>query len=126
MSPADANRTFEALLSRLHDGIVRSDIETVMGCFHPTACIADSLEGGLVTGLDEIRAYYLRQFAIVRVDAALLSVLHLDVQTADTLVQVMVRGADGGFWWEGQVRVAYQLSDGLIASIAVSETPDQA
>ena len=124
MSQADADQALEALLSRLHDGIVRGDIEAVMRCFHPAAQMHDALEGGLVTGHDEIRAYYLRQFATVRADASLLSVLHCEAEMFDTLVQVMVRGVDGGFWWEGQIRAVYQLRDGLIASIEVTEPHD--
>lgn len=126
MSQADADQTLEALLSRLHDGVTRRDIETVVACFHPAARVPDSLEGGFATGLDQIRAYYLRQFATVQVDASLLSVLHHDAGMADTLLQVMVRGADGGFWWEGQVRALYHLSENLIVAIEINDSPDKA
>lgn len=109
------------LLTRLDEATERQDIEAVMAVFHPQATIPDHLEHRTMTGREEIRAYYLRQFETIRVAASLLWLQRLTEDRYEAISQVQVRGVDGGFWWEGPVRVDYRIQDGQIAEMDVAE-----
>lgn len=115
---ADEDR--DPLMVAFYEAVDRQDIEGVMAAFHPQARIPDGLEDGLVSGLAEIRAYYIRQFATVRLGFSLLSTQRLTDDRLEALLHVVVRGAGGGFWWEGPMTVSARLCDGLIIEMGAA------
>jgi hypothetical protein len=118
---AELTSPWGQLLARLNDATERQDIEAVMTAFHPQATIPDHLEQTTITGHPEIRACYLRQFETIRVAASLLWLQRLSEDRLEAISQVQVHGVDGGFWWEGAVRVDYRIQDGQIAEMDVAE-----
>lgn len=114
------DEALEPLLVALFDALDRQDIDATMATFHPQAHMPDGLEDTSLSGLAEIRAYYLRQFATVRIDYALMSTRHLADDSLEALVHVLVRGLGGGFWWEGPVTVLCQIKDGLIIEMGAA------
>jgi len=120
---ADVEGEIHPLLAALHDAIGRHDIEGVMAVFHPHARIPDSLEQGDLVGLPAIRAYYLRQFAAIQVAASVTALKPLGDERFEAIVDVMVRGSNGGFWWEGPVVSQYRIEDGLIVEMQIDDNP---
>jgi hypothetical protein len=117
-----ADASVEALLSELYDAINRQDIDAVMALFEPDARIPDSLESDTLVGHDQIRAYYLRQFATIQVSSSLLSTrLMPDDRIAASLL-VQVHGSEGGTWGEGRVEATYRLHAGKIREMVVDST----
>lgn len=115
----------EPLLTRLYDAIDRRDIEAVMSVFHPDARIPDSLEQVMVSGRKAIRAYYKRQFAAIQVASSLLSTKRLPDDGVEAALHVLVRGAAGGFWWEGPVTATYHTREGLIVDMDIAADADR-
>mgnify|MGYP000297668190 CR=1 FL=1 len=118
---ADAH--VEPLLTSLYEAIERQDVDAVLALFHPDARIPDSLEQAALVGHDQIRAYYQRQFAAIRVGSSLLATNLLPDGRVEAFLHVLVHGSTGGFWWEGRVTATYRIEDGLITEMVVTEPP---
>jgi len=117
-----ADASVETLLSELYDAINRQDIDAVMALFEPDARIPDSLESDTLVGTEQIRAYYLRQFATIQVNTSLLSTrLMPDDRVAASLL-VQLRGSEGGTWGEGRVEATYRIHAGKIREMVVDST----
>lgn len=117
------NQEVEPLLTSLYEAIDRQDVDAVLAFFHRDARIPDSLEAAALVGRDQIRAYYQRQFATIRVGSSLLATKTLPDGRIEASLHVQVRGAEGGFWWEGPITATYRIEDGLITEMAVTEPP---
>lgn len=113
----------QRLLAALHDAIGRHDIDGVMASFHPNARMPDSLEHVDLVGLPAIRAYYLRQFEAIQVAASVTDLKPLGDERFEAIVDVMVRGPGGGFWWQGPVTTHYRIQDGLIIEMEIDDNP---
>lgn len=125
VSGSDGLDPLEPLLTTLYDAIDRQDIETVVSAFHPRARIPDSLEHTTVSGLEAIRAYYLRQFKVIRVTSSLLSTRRLANGSVEAVMHVLLRGSAGGLWWEGPVTATYQTRSGLITEMDIEADKDR-
>ena len=117
-----ADASVEALLSGLYDAIGRQDIDAVMALFEPDARIPDSLESDTLVGHDQIRAYYLRQFATIQVSSALLSTRLMPDDRVAASLHVQVHGSEGGTWGEGRVEATYRIHAGKIREMVVDST----
>lgn len=116
-----ADGSVESLLGGLFDAIDRQDIDAVLAHFASEARIPDSLESAIVVGRDQIRAYYLRQFATIHVSASLLSTRRLPDGRVEADLHVQLRGAEGGSWGERRVKAIYRIDDGRISEMVVDE-----
>lgn len=117
-----ADASVEALLSALYNAIDRQDIDAVMALFEPDARTPDGLESETLVGHDQIRAYYLRQFALIHVSLSLLSTRQMPDGRVEACLHVQVRGAQGGPWGEGQIQATYRLRAGRISEMVVNST----
>ncbi|WP_419251645.1 nuclear transport factor 2 family protein [Caulobacter sp. ErkDOM-YI] len=117
-----ADASVEALLSGLYDAIDRQDIDAVMALFEPDARIPDSLESDTLVGHDQIRAYYLRQFATIQVSSSLLSTRLMPDDRIAASLHVQVTGSEGGMWGEGRVEATYRIHAGKIREMVVDST----
>lgn len=113
----------EPLLTSLYEAIERQDVDAVLALFHRDARIPDSLEQAALVGRDQIRAYYQRQFATIRVQSSLLATNELSDGRVEAFLHVLVQGSTGGFWWEGRVTATYRIEGGLITEMVVTEPP---
>lgn len=114
-----ADASAEALLIGLYDAIDRQDVDAVVALFGPDARIPDSLEGVALAGHDQIRAYYLRQFAAIHVSCSLLSTRLLPDDRVEAFLHVQVRGSKGGSWGEGRIQATYRIDAGKITEMLV-------
>jgi ketosteroid isomerase-like protein len=104
----------EALLTRLYVAVSAAEPEAALSCYAPNARFADTLEGGEVTGVDEMRAYFRRLFASVRLEIAVADYVIQPDDRVRAELQVVTRGPGGGLWQDGTVKVWYRLDRGLI------------
>ena len=118
---ADAH--VEPLLTSLYEAIERQDVDAVLALFHREARMPDSLEQAALVGRDQIKAYYQRQFATIRVEPSLLATNELPDGRIEAFLHVLVQGSTGGFWWEGRVTATYRIEGGLITEMVVTELP---
>ncbi|MES2034013.1 MAG: nuclear transport factor 2 family protein [Pseudomonadota bacterium] len=105
----------EAQLTQLYEAFNRQDIEAVLVALHPDVDWPDVLEGKRRHGRDDVRAYWLGQFKLIRSELAPLSFDDLPDGRVRVLVIQTVRGVDGQLWSEGKVEHVYSFDGDLIS-----------
>ena len=118
----EADASTEALLTGLYEAIDIEDIDAVVALFHLDARIPDSLEQGAIVGREEIRAYYVRQFATIHVGSSLLSTRLLADGRIEAHLHVQVHGVEGGSWGEGRVTATYRVDGGRIIEMVIDKS----
>jgi hypothetical protein len=109
----------DALLRRAYAAFNAKDVEAVLATLHEDVDWPNVLDGGRVHGHDEVRAYWLRQFASIdpRVEALDLTV---DEQGRVAVrVHQTVRDLDGTVVDERTLRHVYTLDGGLVVRMDI-------
>jgi ketosteroid isomerase-like protein len=113
---------YEALLRDLYAAFNARDVDAVLAALHPDVDWPNAFEGGRVIGRDAVRAYWRRQFEQIdpRVEPRAFADAG-DGRVAVTVHQV-VRDLDGAVLADGEVGHVYELRDGLVVRMDVTET----
>jgi nuclear transport factor 2 (NTF2) superfamily protein len=111
----------ESLLGRIYEAFNRREIDTVLAAMHPTVDWPNGWEGGRVTGRDEVRSYWTRQWAAV--DPTVVPVAFTEGSDGRISVRVhqTVRDLSGNVLVDGEVVHVYAFEGGLIKSMDIEE-----
>jgi hypothetical protein len=112
----------ERLLGRVYEAFNRRDVDTVLAAMDPGVDWPNGWEGGRVTGRDEVRSYWNRQWAVV--DPTVIPVAFEDRADGRICVRVhqIVRDLSGASLSDGEVAHVYTFENGLIKTMDI-ETP---
>jgi hypothetical protein len=109
-----------ALLRRAYEAFNARDLDAALALLQPDVDWPNAMEGKREHGLDAVRAYWTRQFALVdsRVDP-----IAFERQDGIVVVHVhqVVRDLEGGLLSDTFVRHAYTFRDGLVSRMDVRE-----
>jgi ketosteroid isomerase-like protein len=109
------------ILTAVYAAFNRRDIDGVFAYMHPDVDWPNAMEGGRVHGLDEVRAYWTRQWNLLnpRVDPVGIR----DQEDRTTLVDVhqVVRDLAGKLLVDHMVKHIYSIQNGLIARMDIRE-----
>jgi ketosteroid isomerase-like protein len=111
------------LIARFFNALGDEDIEAVMACLHPEADIPDQVEGGRCVDHDQIRAYVLNAFAMIRTENSIKSVRSLADGNVGATVNHHVTSRDGKLWHDGPVDYRFSFKGGLIHRLDRLEGP---
>lgn len=104
----------KALLTSLYDALSRQDVDGVMALMHAEIDWPNTFDGGRVHGRDALRAYWLRQFEVIR---PTVSPLEIRKQPDGSVIVKLVYAAhrlDGRLWDEEVRGNLFRFRDGLI------------
>jgi hypothetical protein len=109
------------LITAVYRSFNARDIDAVLARMHPDVDWPNGMEGGRVHGRESVRAYWLRQWAVVdpRVDP-----VHIeDDEVGRTVVEVhqVIRDLGGMVLLDRMVQHVYSIREGLIASMEIRE-----
>lgn len=111
----------QELIASVYRSFNARDIDAVLARMHPDVDWPNGMEGGRVQGHDGVRAYWLRQWAIVdpRVDPVRIE----DDEIGRTVVEVhqVIRDMSGNVLMDRMVQHVYSIHEGLIASMDIRE-----
>jgi nuclear transport factor 2 (NTF2) superfamily protein len=109
----------EKLLGRIYEAFNRRDVDTVLAAMHPAVDWPNGWEGGRVTGRDEVRSYWRRQWAAV--DPTVIPVAFEQGSDGRIAVRVQqtVRDLSGNLLADGEVVHVYTFEDGLIKAMDI-------
>ncbi len=111
----------EDRIAKLHAAINARDLDATVSCYAPHARFADGLEGGMVEGLDAIRAHFVHLFETIRVELSIIDFLREPNGRLRARLHVETRGPGGGLWQDDVVTVWYRLERGLIVEQDVDD-----
>ena len=109
----------EKLLGRIYEAFNRRDVDTVLAAMHPAVDWPNGWEGGRVTGRDEVRTYWRRQWAVVDPTVIPVAFEHGPDGRISVRVQQTVRDLSGNLLADGEVVHVYTFEDGLIKAMDI-------
>ena len=116
----------ERLLGRIYEAFNRRDVDTVLAAMHPAVDWPNGWEGGRVTGRDEVRTYWRRQWAVVDPTVIPVAFEHRSDGRISVRVQQTVRDLSGNLLADGEVVHVYTFEDGLIKAMDIEPDPKSA
>lgn len=102
------------LLTTVYAAFNSRDIESVLALMHPNVDWPNGMEGGRLHGVEEVRAYWRRQWGIL--DPHVEPVRMAEDETGNAVVDVhqVVRDLSGNILKDQIVQHVYSFRDGLI------------
>ncbi|MBV8819147.1 MAG: nuclear transport factor 2 family protein [Acidobacteriaceae bacterium] len=110
------------LITRAYDGFNRRDIDSVLALMTPEVDWPNGMEGGRVRGHEEVRAYWVRQFAVLDPHVEPVSITAQPDGRVAVRVHQVVRDLSGHVVVDHFVQHVYTLQDGLIAHMEIRES----
>jgi hypothetical protein len=90
------------------------DIDTALSTFHPEVQWPKAFEGGYVSGYDEIRTYWTRQWLEIDPNVEPVRFNERENGTLEVAVHQVVKDLQGNLMFDGRVKHVYTLQDGLL------------
>lgn len=95
------------------------DIDTALTTMRPDVRWPKAFEGDFVTGHDEIREYWTRQWGEINPHVEPVAVTELPDGRLEVTVHQVVKSLDGTELFNGNVKHIYTLHDGLIQAMEI-------
>jgi organic hydroperoxide reductase OsmC/OhrA/ketosteroid isomerase-like protein len=113
----------EQLLRDAYAAFNARDVDGALALMAPDVDWPNGMEGGRVVGRDAVREYWTRQFRQIDSRVEPLGFRALDEGRVAVDVRQVVRALDGGMLSDGAVGHVYELCDGQIARMDITEPP---
>ena len=105
---------FENLIKKAYPAFNSRDIDTALSTFHPDVQWPKAFEGSYVSGHDEIRAYWTRQWTEINPNVEPVGFNEKEDGTLEITVHQIVKNLQGTMIFDGIVKHVYTLQDGLL------------
>ncbi|RYF88031.1 MAG: ketosteroid isomerase [Chitinophagaceae bacterium] len=103
-----------ALIEKAYTAFNARDIDTALSTMHPAVQWPKAFEGGYVSGHDEIREYWTRQWTEINPKVDPLQINERSDGRLEVIVQQLVKDLQGNTIFDGIVKHIYTLQDGLL------------
>jgi hypothetical protein len=105
---------FENLIKKAYPAFNSRDIDTALSTFHPDIQGPKAFEGGYVSGHDEIRTYWTRQWKEINPTVEPVEFNQRPNGTFEVTVHQIVKDLQGNQIFNGKVKHIYTLEDDLL------------
>lgn len=107
------------LITTAYTAFNNRDINTALTTMRPDVRWPKAFEGDFVTGHDQIRDYWTRQWSEINPHVTPVSVTELPDGRLEIAVHQIVKAFDGSLLFDGMVKHVYTFTDGLIQAMEV-------
>ena len=97
----------------------RRDIDTALSTFHAEVQWPKAFEGGYVTGHDEIRKYWTRQWSEINPNVEPIGFSERQDGTLEVAVHQIVKDLQGNLVFDGIVKHIYTIQDKLLSRMDI-------
>lgn len=104
----------EDLIKKAYSAFNSRDIDTALSTFHPGVEWPKAFEGGYVTGHDEVRKYWTRQWSEINPHVEPTAINERKNGTIEVTVHQIVKDLQDNPVFDGIVKHIYTLQDGLL------------
>lgn len=105
---------YENLINTAYTAFNTRNIDTALSTMHPDVEWPKAFEGGYITGHNEIRAYWTRQWTEINPNVQPVGIIEKQDGTLEITVHQKVLDLTGGIVFDGIVKHNYTLQDGLL------------
>jgi hypothetical protein len=109
----------ERSLIQIYEAFNRRDVDTVLAAMDPQVDWPNGWEGGRVTGRDEVRSYWSRQWAVLDPNVDPISFEHRGDGRVAVRVHQIVRDLSGNVLSDGEVAHVYTFEGGLVKAMDI-------
>jgi hypothetical protein len=102
------------LVKKAYAAFNSRDIDTALSTFHPNVQWPKAFEGGYVTGHDEIRNYWTRQWSEINPNVEPTGFAERTDETLEVTVHQIVKDLQGNLMFDGIVKHIYTIQDNLL------------
>jgi hypothetical protein len=102
------------LIKKAYTAFNARDIDTALSAMHPDIQWPKAFEGGYVSGHDEIRKYWTRQWTEINPIVEPVGFNETQNGTLEITVHQLVKDLQGNVIFDGMVKHIYTLQDGLL------------
>lgn len=102
------------LVKKAYSAFNSRDIDTALSTFHPEVEWPKAFEGGYVSGQDEIRKYWTRQWSEINPNVEPIGFNERQNGTLEVTVHQIVKDLQGNLVFDGIVKHIYTLQDALL------------
>ena len=102
------------LIKKAYSAFNSRDIDTALSTFHPEVQWPKAFEGGYVSGHDDIRKYWTRQWTEINPHVEPIGFNERQNGTLEVMVHQIVKDLEGKMMFDGTVKHIYSIQDGLL------------
>jgi len=102
------------LIKKAYSAFNSRDIDTALSTFHPEVQWPKAFEGGYVSGHDDIRKYWTRQWTEINPHVEPIGFNERQNGTLEVMVHQIVKDLEGKMLFDGTVKHIYSIQDGLL------------
>ena len=102
------------LIRKVYSAFNSRDIDTALSTFHPGVQWPKAFEGGYVSGKEEIRKYWTRQWTEINPHVDPVGLLQRPDGRVEVTVHQVVKDLQGTMIFDGTVQHIYTVQDGLL------------
>jgi hypothetical protein len=102
------------LVKKAYSAFNSRDIDTALSTFHADVQWPKAFEGGYVSGHDEIRAYWTRQWSEINPNVEPIGFKEREKDVLQVTVQQLVKDLQGNVIFDGIVKHIYTIQDDLL------------
>lgn len=102
------------LIKKAYSAFNARDIDTALSTFHPDIQWPKAFEGGYVSGHDDIRAYWTRQWTEINPNVEPIGFNERQESTLEVTVHQIVKDLKGNLVFDGIVKHVYSIQDNLL------------
>jgi hypothetical protein len=109
----------EDLFKKAYAAFNARDIDTALSTMHPDVEWPKAFEGGYVSGHNEIREYWTRQWMEINPRVEPVAFNERPNGTLEISVHQIVKDLEGNLMFDGTVKHIYTLQDGLLRRMEI-------
>jgi len=102
------------LIKKAYSAFNSRDIDTALSTFHLEVQWPKAFEGGYVSGHDDIRKYWTRQWTEINPHVEPIGFNERQNGTLEVMVHQTVKDLEGKLMFDGTVKHIYSIQDGLL------------
>ncbi|HEX6223071.1 MAG TPA: nuclear transport factor 2 family protein [Chryseolinea sp.] len=118
MKVAKKINAFE-MLSRLYSAFNEKDVDKALEVIHPDAVWANSMEGGLAKGHQEIRDYWMRQWSYIQWHVQPKQLQKLDSENFVVQAHQIIRDLSGNIVSIRNLEHIFHIENGFITTMSI-------
>jgi len=112
---------FQDLIKKAYSAFNARDIDTVLLALHPDVLWSNGWEGGYVSGHDEVRNYWTRQWKELNPKVEPVSFKERQDGQIEVEVHQIAKDLQGNVLFDGMVRHIYTIDSGLIKNMEIEK-----
>lgn len=109
----------ENLIKKAYSAFNSRNVDSVLSTFHPNVQWPKAFEGGYVSGHDEVRKYWERQWSEINPHVEPTGICERQNGTFEVTVQQVVKDLQGNQVFNGTVKHIYTVQDNLLQKMDI-------